>query len=87
MNQTPPTEVYLVPSTETPGGIGETGTVMAMPSLANAIFAATGVRLRTLPIDTSALVQDKHALDAVLSATTTDPSASDALAAIVRTPT
>ncbi|WP_426268901.1 molybdopterin cofactor-binding domain-containing protein [Dyella kyungheensis] len=88
MNQTPPTEVYLVPSTETPGGIGETGTVMAMPSLANAIFAATGVRLRKLPIDTSALVQDKHALDAVLSSTTPDPSAaSDALAAIVRTPT
>ncbi len=68
LNQTPPIEVYLIPSKETPGGIGETGTVMAMPSLANAIFAATGVRLRTLPIDRSALVQDKNALKSVLSA-------------------
>ena len=74
MNQTPPTEVYLVPSKETPGGIGETGTVMAMPSLTNAIFAATGVRLRSLPIDKAALVQDKQALDAVMAATTPDHS-------------
>ncbi|WP_114241566.1 xanthine dehydrogenase family protein molybdopterin-binding subunit [Dyella sp. C9] len=62
LNQTPPIEVYVVPSKEAPGGIGETGTVMAMPSLANAIFAATGVRLRTLPIDASALAQDKQSL-------------------------
>jgi isoquinoline 1-oxidoreductase subunit beta len=39
-----------VPSTESPGGIGETGTVAALPALANAIFAATGQRIRTLPI-------------------------------------
>jgi isoquinoline 1-oxidoreductase beta subunit len=70
LNQTPPIEVYLVASKETPGGIGETGTVMAMPSLTNAIFAATGVRLRTLPIDRAALVQDKDALKSVLSAVT-----------------
>ncbi|PMQ03752.1 Isoquinoline 1-oxidoreductase subunit beta [Dyella sp. AD56] len=69
LNQTPPIEVHLVPSKESPGGIGETGTVMAMPSLTNAIFAATGVRLRTLPIDRSALVQDKDALKSVLSET------------------
>jgi isoquinoline 1-oxidoreductase subunit beta len=68
LNQTPPIEVHIVSSNEQPGGIGETGTVMAMPALANAIFAATGVRLRQLPIDASALVADKHALDAVLSA-------------------
>lgn len=74
MNQTPPTEVYIVPSHESPGGIGETGTVMAMPSLANAIFAATGVRLRTLPLDRAALVQDKQALDALLSSATTEHS-------------
>jgi isoquinoline 1-oxidoreductase beta subunit len=77
LNQTPPIEVYLVPSKELPGGIGETGTVMAMPSLTNAIFAATGVRLRTLPIDTTALVQDPQALKSVLSATT--PVESDAM--------
>lgn len=74
LNQTPPIEVHLVPSKESPGGIGETGTVMAMPSLTNAIFAATGVRLRTLPIDRSALVQNKDALKSVLSATSSAPS-------------
>jgi isoquinoline 1-oxidoreductase beta subunit len=79
LNQTPPIEVYIVPSTEQPGGIGETGTVMAMPALTNAIFAATGVRLRQLPIDTTALVQDKQALKAVLSsATPADRAAADA---------
>jgi isoquinoline 1-oxidoreductase subunit beta len=67
LNQTPPIEVHLMPSKELPGGIGETGTVMAMPSLTNAIFAATGVRLRSLPIDRAALVQNKEALKSVLS--------------------
>jgi isoquinoline 1-oxidoreductase beta subunit len=67
LNQTPPIEVHLMPSKEQPGGIGETGTVMSMPSLTNAIFAATGVRLRTLPIDRSALVQDKEALKSAVS--------------------
>lgn len=67
LNQTPPIEVYLMPSRELPGGIGETGTVMAMPSLTNAIFAATGVRLRTLPIDRAALAQDQNALKSILS--------------------
>jgi len=76
LNQAPPIEVHLVDSKEQPGGIGETGTVMAMPALTNAIFAATGVRLRTLPIDTSALVQDKNALKAVLSATASPDSIS-----------
>jgi isoquinoline 1-oxidoreductase beta subunit len=75
LNQTPSIEVYLVPSKESPGGIGETGTVMAMPSLTNAIFAATGVRLRTLPIDRAALVQDNNALKSVLSAATPASSA------------
>ncbi|WP_046971574.1 xanthine dehydrogenase family protein molybdopterin-binding subunit [Dyella japonica] len=80
LNQTPPIEVYLMPSKETPGGIGETGTVMAMPSLANAIFAATGVRLRSLPIDRSALVQDKNALKSVLSAANPASSTPDGVA-------
>lgn len=74
LNQTPPIEVYIVPSTELPGGIGETGTAMSMPSLTNAIFAATGVRLRTLPIDRSALVSEKNALKAVLSSAATPTS-------------
>lgn len=70
LNETPATEVHIVPSKEPPGGIGETGTVMAMPALTNAIFAATGVRLRTLPIDRSALVQGPDALKSVLSGAT-----------------
>lgn len=76
LNQTPPIEVYLVPSKEQPGGIGETATVMSMPALANAIFAATGVRLRKLPIDTTALVQDQNALKAVVSASAPSDSVS-----------
>ncbi len=74
LNQTPPIDVHLMPSKETPGGIGETGTVMAMPSLTNAIFAATGVRLRTLPIDRSLLVQDKEALKSAVAASSVLPT-------------
>ena len=57
MNETPKIEVHLIESGEAPGGIGETGTTAAPPALANAIFAATGVRLRTLPIDTTLLAK------------------------------
>jgi isoquinoline 1-oxidoreductase beta subunit len=39
----------VVKSTELPGGVGETGTVSAAPALGNAIFAATGQRLRRYP--------------------------------------
>lgn len=55
MNEVPPFDVLLMPSEEKPGGLGEVGTVSAAPALANAIFAATGVRLRALPIDRRAL--------------------------------
>jgi isoquinoline 1-oxidoreductase subunit beta len=55
MNEVPPFEVFLMPSEEKPGGLGEVGTVSAAPALANAIFAATEVRLRALPIDRRAL--------------------------------
>ena len=55
MNEVPPFEVLVMPSEEKPGGLGEVGTVSAAPALANAIFAATGVRLRALPIDRRAL--------------------------------
>jgi isoquinoline 1-oxidoreductase beta subunit len=43
-------EVHIVPSTEPPGGCGEPGVPPAAPALANAIFAATGKRVRRLPI-------------------------------------
>ncbi|MEI2296702.1 xanthine dehydrogenase family protein molybdopterin-binding subunit [Ensifer sp. MJa1] len=51
INETPPIEVFIVPSTEAPGGIGEVGTPGVAPALTNAIFAATGTRLRTWPIN------------------------------------
>jgi isoquinoline 1-oxidoreductase beta subunit len=48
-NETPPFEVHLVTNNEEPGGIGEAGVVSAAPALANAVFAATGIRVRRLP--------------------------------------
>jgi isoquinoline 1-oxidoreductase subunit beta len=50
MNQAPPIDIVLVPSTEKPGGIGEPATALVGPAIANAVFAATGKRIRTLPI-------------------------------------
>jgi isoquinoline 1-oxidoreductase beta subunit len=50
MSEVPPIEVHLIPSGDPPGGIGETGTVAAAPALTNAIYAATGVRIRMLPV-------------------------------------
>jgi isoquinoline 1-oxidoreductase beta subunit len=51
INEVPEIEVHLIASGEAPGGIGETGTTAAPPAVGNAIYAATGVRLRRLPID------------------------------------
>jgi len=51
INEVPMIEVYIVDSDEAPGGIGEPGTSALFPAVTNAIFAATGVRLRKLPID------------------------------------
>ncbi|MDR6426259.1 CO/xanthine dehydrogenase Mo-binding subunit [Variovorax paradoxus] len=62
INEAPPVEVHTVKSGEAPGGIGEVGTAIAAPALANAIFAATGVRLRALPVNRALLAQDKEAL-------------------------
>jgi isoquinoline 1-oxidoreductase beta subunit len=53
MKDFPPVEVVHVESSEAPGGVGETGTVSAAPALGNAIFAATGRRLRRYPFDTA----------------------------------
>jgi isoquinoline 1-oxidoreductase subunit beta len=50
MNEAPRIDVALVKSAEAPGGIGEPGTSCAMPALANAVFAATGTRIRKLPV-------------------------------------
>jgi isoquinoline 1-oxidoreductase beta subunit len=50
INETPAIDVHMVRSREAPGGIGEPGTAVTAPALANAVFAATGKRIRTLPL-------------------------------------
>lgn len=55
MDEMPEFEVYNVPSTEAPGGMGEASTPTAGAAVANAIFRATGKRLRTLPIRNQSL--------------------------------
>jgi isoquinoline 1-oxidoreductase beta subunit len=51
IDQVPPIEVHLIRNGEAPGGIGETGCTASIPALRNAIYAATGVALRRMPID------------------------------------
>jgi isoquinoline 1-oxidoreductase beta subunit len=57
INEAPAIEVHVVKSAEPPGGMGEAGTSGIVPAIANAVFAATGKRLRKMPIDTNALKQ------------------------------
>ncbi|HEX4118881.1 MAG TPA: molybdopterin cofactor-binding domain-containing protein [Rhizomicrobium sp.] len=55
ISEAPQIEVHIIQSSEAPGGIGEPGCTAGPPSLVNAIAAATGVRLRQLPIDRNLL--------------------------------
>jgi len=50
LNEMPKVEVYVVPSTDKMGGVGEPGLPPIAPAVANAVFAATGKRLRQLPL-------------------------------------
>ena len=50
IDEMPVVETYIVTSTENPGGIGEASTPTTAPAVGNAIFAATGKRLRSLPL-------------------------------------
>jgi isoquinoline 1-oxidoreductase beta subunit len=61
INEAPVIDVHIIESREAPGGIGEPGVSSAAPSLVNAIAAATGVRLRSLPIDRSLIADRKTA--------------------------
>ncbi|MBV9117810.1 MAG: xanthine dehydrogenase family protein molybdopterin-binding subunit, partial [Acetobacteraceae bacterium] len=55
MNEAPAIDVHIVRSGEPPGGMGEPGTSAVVPAIANAVFAATGKRLRKMPIDPAGL--------------------------------
>jgi isoquinoline 1-oxidoreductase beta subunit len=57
MGDVPEVEVELLPSTETPVGLGEPATTAVAPAIANAIFAASGARVRHLPIRPEAVLQ------------------------------
>ena len=57
MNEMPLVEVHIVDSSEAPGGVGEPGLPPLAPAVVNAVFAATGKRVRKLPLDAADLKQ------------------------------
>ncbi|WP_192362038.1 xanthine dehydrogenase family protein molybdopterin-binding subunit [Mesorhizobium mediterraneum] len=57
IEEAPHVETHIVPSAEPPGGIGEAATSAVFPAVTNAIFSATGRRVRTLPVNTEDLKQ------------------------------
>lgn len=56
-NEAPLIDIVLVPSSEKPGGIGEPAVALVGPAVANAVFAATGKRVRRMPLTAEALAQ------------------------------
>ncbi len=65
INETPAIELHVVQTTASPGGMGEVGTAIAAPALANAVFAACGVRVRNLPIERALAAHHEEARKAV----------------------
>ena len=61
IDQTPRIDVHVIKSGEAPGGIGETGATAGPPALRNAIYAATGIPLRRLPIDRALIAGGRKA--------------------------
>jgi isoquinoline 1-oxidoreductase beta subunit len=61
INETPDIQVHIIQSSEAPGGIGEPGCTAGPPSLVNAVAAATGIRIRELPIDRAILAGRREA--------------------------
>jgi isoquinoline 1-oxidoreductase beta subunit len=57
IDEMPTIEVHIVLSTDSSGGIGEPGTVVVQPAVANAVFAATGVQLTRMPIDAALIAK------------------------------
>jgi isoquinoline 1-oxidoreductase beta subunit len=55
INDTPKLDIHVIPSRERPGGFGEHPVPMVAPAVANAVFAATRIRLRRLPLTSDAL--------------------------------
>ena len=60
MAEMPQVEVHILPSKEPPGGVGEPGVPPIAPAVANAVFAATGKRVRRLPIQISKWQKNNH---------------------------
>ncbi|MFO0691830.1 MAG: molybdopterin cofactor-binding domain-containing protein [Myxococcota bacterium] len=56
MSDVPPIRVVRLENEETPGGIGEVGTPLVAPALANGVFALTGKRIRSLPLEDGGVV-------------------------------
>jgi isoquinoline 1-oxidoreductase beta subunit len=56
MNEMPELDIEILPSAEAPGGIGEPSVALVAPAIANAVFAATGKRVSSLPLAKHGLV-------------------------------
>ena len=61
IDEAPAIDVHVIKSGEAPGGIGETGVTTSVPAIRNAIYAATGIPLRCMPVDRDVLAGRKRA--------------------------